>query len=101
MGNIINGRSQYKDLSEQERIEQLKVSLGNAPVAPAASVPSQSGVTYQQTAPVQMPNETSQDNKCPSCGGTLSFDPATGGLVCNFCGNHVAINTVPAAPGIG
>ena len=101
MGNIFNGRSQYKDLSEQERVEQLRVSLGNAPVAPAAPVPSQNGVTYQQVAPVQMPNETSQDNKCPSCGGTLSFDPATGGLVCNFCGNHVAINTVPAAPGLG
>ena len=43
-----------------------------------------------------VPNETSQDTKCPSCGGTLSFDPATGGLVCNFCGNHVELKTTVA-----
>ena len=101
MGNIFDGISQYKDLSEQERIEQMKVNMGNAPAAPAAPSPSQAGVTYQQMPPVQIPNETSQDNKCPSCGGTLAFDPATGGLVCNFCGNHVALNTVTAAPGVG
>ena len=26
------------------------------------------------------------DKKCPSCGGTLVFDPETGGLTCEFCG---------------
>ena len=98
MGNIFDGRAQYKDMSEQERIEQMKVSMGNAP---AASAVSPDKVTYQQVPTVQMPNETSQDNKCPSCGGTLSFDPATGGLICNFCGSHVAINTVNAAPDVG
>ncbi len=28
----------------------------------------------------------STDKKCPSCGGTLVFDPETGGLLCSFCG---------------
>ena len=26
------------------------------------------------------------DRKCPNCGGTLKFDPATGGLLCSNCG---------------
>ena len=26
------------------------------------------------------------DKKCPSCGGTLVFDPETGGMLCSFCG---------------
>ncbi len=26
------------------------------------------------------------DRKCPSCGGTMSFDPTTGGLACPYCG---------------
>ncbi len=26
------------------------------------------------------------DKKCPSCGGVMNFDPATGGLSCPYCG---------------
>ena len=26
------------------------------------------------------------DKKCPSCGGTVVFDPETGGMLCPFCG---------------
>ncbi len=26
------------------------------------------------------------DEKCPSCGGTMTYDPATGKLVCGYCG---------------
>lgn len=27
------------------------------------------------------------DKKCPSCGGVMDFDPATGGLLCPYCGH--------------
>lgn len=28
---------------------------------------------------------TQTDRKCPQCGGTMDYDPATGGLFCPFC----------------
>lgn len=31
------------------------------------------------------------DKKCPSCGGVMDFDPATGGLSCPYCGHTQAI----------
>ncbi len=27
------------------------------------------------------------DKKCPNCGGVMDFDPATGGLLCPYCGH--------------
>lgn len=32
------------------------------------------------------------DKKCPACDGTLNFDPASGMLVCAYCGKSVAID---------
>ena len=66
-------------------------AIGTAPQGPAAPVMN-----------VPVINQTSSsDNKCPSCGATLTFDPKTGGLVCNFCGNTVQLNSAPAEPGTG
>lgn len=31
------------------------------------------------------------DKKCPSCGGVMDFDPATGGLSCSYCGHTETI----------
>ena len=31
------------------------------------------------------------DKKCPSCGGVMDFDPATGGLACPYCGHTETI----------
>ena len=31
------------------------------------------------------------DKKCPSCGGVMDFDPATGGLSCPYCGHKEKI----------
>ena len=35
------------------------------------------------------PSETTEketDKKCPNCGATVTFDPATGGMHCEYCG---------------
>jgi DNA-directed RNA polymerase subunit RPC12/RpoP len=31
------------------------------------------------------------DKKCPACGGTVEFDPKSGGLSCPFCGSKYEI----------
>lgn len=31
--------------------------------------------------------EEETDKKCPSCAGVMTYDPATGGLACPFCGH--------------
>ncbi len=36
------------------------------------------------------------DRKCPDCGGTMDFDPKTGGLSCPYCGHQ---EVIPAAGG--
>ncbi len=33
------------------------------------------------------------DRKCPACGGTMDFDPGTGGLSCPYCGHTEEIVT--------
>ena len=100
MGNIFNTRSDIDKREEQERIEAMNVAYGNAPVAKddQGSAPV-AGPAMIDTA--TLTNQTTSDNKCPSCGATLAYDPATGGLVCNFCGSTVALKTMPVAPGIG
>jgi len=40
---------------------------------------------------VKTMNET--DKKCPSCGGTMDYDPATGGLHCPYCDHTEEIPT--------
>lgn len=36
------------------------------------------------------------DRKCPACGGTMDFDPKTGGLSCPYCGHEeeIALNGI-------
>lgn len=58
-----------------------------------------SNQAYQPTNTIV--NQKTLDQKCPSCGATLAFDPVTGGLACNFCGTVVAIQTKAAAPNVG
>jgi len=38
------------------------------------------------------------EQKCPSCGGPLRFDPARGKLVCDYCGSAVEIGDAPVSP---
>lgn len=100
MGNIFNTRSEFDKREAQERLEELNVSYGNAPVAKDSetSVPVAGPATIDASS---LTNQTTSDNKCPSCGATLTFDPSTGGLICNFCGSTVALKTMPVAPGLG
>lgn len=98
--NFREARERRNDAAEKERIEQMHVANGIAPSAP----PMPSGDAPTIIPPAATPvvtSSTSTDNKCPSCGATLAFDPASGGLVCNFCGATVEIKTMPAAPGLG
>ena len=99
VNNFREARERRNSVLEQERIEQYNVDLGNAPRATSPEPARQ--VTYTQSVPDSVQNATSTDSKCPSCGGTLSYDPSSGGLICNFCGSRVQINTMPAAPGLG
>ncbi len=46
--------------------------------------------------PNQEKTRRETDRKCPACGGTMDFDPATGGLSCPFCGHTEAIPPVNA-----
>ena len=100
MGNFFNTKSEFEKREEQERIEELNVKYGNAPVAKGAenSAPVAGPIGFD---PSVLTNQTTSDNKCPSCGATLAFDPATGSLVCNFCGSNVELKTMPVAPGLG
>ena len=100
MGNIFNTRSEFEKREAQERLEELNVSYGNAPVAKDNQGEAKvSGPVMLD--PATLTNQTTSDNKCPSCGATLAFDPSTGGLICNFCGSTVALKTMPVAPGLG
>lgn len=38
------------------------------------------------------------DKKCPDCGGTMDFDPKTGGLSCPYCGHTEEIKVSDDAP---
>ncbi len=38
------------------------------------------------------------DKKCESCGGVMDFDPASGRLVCPYCGNTQEIAADPEGP---
>ena len=102
MANIFNQREKELEKREsQERIEQMAVAYGNAPVArdnQGTAAPVAGPVGFDPNA---LTNQTTSDNKCPSCGATLAFDPATGSLVCNFCGSSVTVATAPVAQGVG
>lgn len=41
------------------------------------------------------------DRKCPSCGGTMDFDPKTGGLLCPYCGHTEEIKNEAATASDG
>ena len=37
--------------------------------------------------PQAIGTEKKTDRKCPSCSGTMEYDPATGGMLCPYCGH--------------
>ena len=90
---LAESRAERRSTLDQERREQIQVSMGNAPAAQADGQPVQ--IITEQTS---VTNESSFDNKCPSCGGTLTFDPVTNMLKCGFCGREERFNTVRSDP---
>lgn len=50
---------------------------------------------YQDEENIQQTNTKKEtDRKCPDCGGTMNFDPATGGLYCPYCEHREEIPPV-------
>lgn len=45
-------------------------------------------------------SESADNKKCPSCGATLKYDPATGALSCEFCGRSIDIRQQIQPPGV-
>ena len=84
MGNIFNTRSEFDKREEQERIEAMNVAYGNAPLAKdtQGSAPV-SGPAMIDTA--TLTNQTTSDNKCPSCGASLSGTKGET-IQCPYCG---------------
>ena len=41
---------------------------------------------HQEEQYISEHTEKETDKKCPNCGATLFFDPATGGMHCDYCG---------------
>ena len=95
----MNHRDITRETAEAERLEKMNVNLGNAPVAKPGDNQQPQISSVEEIS--SLISQTTTDNKCPSCGATLTYDPTTGGLSCNFCGASVAIKTMPAAPGLG
>lgn len=48
-----------------------------------------SGEFFDENSVVNTLKET--DKKCPNCDGVMNFDPATGGMLCEFCGYTEAV----------
>ena len=90
-------RAERNSSIQKERIESMQVKYGNAPVVREEEKPSVQ-IQYDPGTTTYTPHVTSFDNKCPSCGGTLAFDPAVGALVCAFCGRTTALQSETAAP---
>ena len=82
-------RAERRSYHAQEQRERRQVNNGNV-------VAVQEDQTPIQIIADQAPSERAYDNKCPACGGTLAFDPATGKLSCGFCGSEVLLQTEPA-----
>lgn len=71
-------------------MENNNVTANTAPANTAAA-----NMATSNTAPV------SADKKCPSCGGTLAFDPVTARLCCKFCGSFVDVTYESTATDLG
>jgi len=48
-------------------------------------------VYTQDIPPVTAETETDTDKKCPSCGGTMDFNPSKNNMTCPYCGYEEAI----------
>ena len=94
---IAEARAERRSSLVQERREQRQVNMGNAPVT-QADQPSIQIIIEPVAGNTYVPNETAFDRKCPSCGGTLAFEPSSGRLVCGFCGREEVLQNAPVEP---
>ena len=102
MANIFNQREKELEKRDAEaRAEELAVAYGNAPVVKDAQGTEAPAAGPAGFNPMSLTNQTTSDNKCPSCGATLAYDPATRSLICNFCGSSVDIKTEDVGEGGG
>lgn len=90
-------RAERRSSDEQDRREQARANSGNAPVAQTVQ-PTIKIIDEQVPGTDYIQAETAVDKKCPSCGGTLTFDPSTGRLECGFCGKEVILESSVVDP---
>jgi len=88
---MAESRAERRSALAQEQREKRRVNSGSASFVETDLPPIQI-----VTEPVS--NEKAYDNKCPACGGTLAFNPATGKLSCSFCGREEFFRTEAAEP---
>lgn len=94
---MAESRAERRSSDEQDRREQARVNSGSAPAAQTVQ-PVIKIIDGQNPGTAYAQNEIAFDKKCPSCGGTLAFEPSTGRLACSFCGIEVMLQTAPADP---
>lgn len=87
-----NAGAAFGGVSADDLIDPNATSIPEAP-KPQSDTYVDGGITISRTEEVT-------DQKCPSCGGTVVYDPASLKMVCEFCGYSRELPPPEAGKGI-